>query len=114
MRLLLAALVLALAGAAPATAQGTGPAPPPSPPPPPPAEPVVADGVTAGGIDLSGLTLDQARVKLRQEIGHTIRKTVTLHRGTETAKLPTKHVAYAFDAFVTARRAVHAEADTAV
>jgi hypothetical protein len=117
MRIVLVALVLALAGAAPAAAQLQAPLPTPTPVPtvtPAPTGPVIAEGVTAGGVDVAGLTVEQARVKLRQDIGRTIRKTVTLRLKGEQARLPTKRLGYEFDAFVTARRAANADAGAKV
>jgi lipoprotein-anchoring transpeptidase ErfK/SrfK len=112
MRTVLVALVLTLAAAAPAAAQLQ--APEPTPAPVVPGEPVIAEGVTAGGVDLSGLTVEQARVALREAIGRTIRKTVTLRLKGVQARLPTKKVKYEFDAYTTAVRASEAGAGEAV
>jgi hypothetical protein len=63
-----ALLLAALAAATPAAAQSPTPTPTPAPTvtPAPTAvpEPLIAAGVTSGGVDLSGLTITQAEAAL--------------------------------------------------
>ena len=102
----------------PATAVAQSPTPPPTPvpavtpaPPPAPAPPVerrIAAGVSAGGIDVSNLTLPEASARLQQVAGPALRRTVTVRIGGHTMRLTMRSLKLAFDAERSARRAYQA------
>jgi len=62
MRLACVAILCALAAAVPAAGQDPQPQPQPAP------EPTIQQGVKAGGVDLSGLTQDQAEALLTSSL----------------------------------------------
>jgi lipoprotein-anchoring transpeptidase ErfK/SrfK len=102
----------------PASAAGQSPTPTPVPTPvptatpaPAPAPPVerrIAAGVTAGGIDVSNLTLPEASARLQQTAGPALRRTVTVRIGGHTMRLTMRSLKLSFDADRTARRAYQA------
>ncbi len=96
-RALLPALVAALAAAAPAGAQTPRPAP------------TIAAGITAGGVDLSGLTVDRATLALAPLDARAKAPVVVAVAG-HRFTLRTRRVKLAFDANRTARRALNASA----
>ncbi len=91
----------------------TSPVPAPAPtvaptvtPSPTPEPETIQPGVRAGGVDLSGQTVEEATRTLRTELGPAARRPVILRVGSERSKLATKAVNYVFDANRTARRAL--------
>ncbi len=96
LRLVLAscALVLALA-AVPATAT-----------PPLPGE-RIASGITAAGIDVSGLTVDEAAQKLEEAYGPRMQEGVIVQRADVTLRMTAKGAKVVFDALTTAKRALY-------
>lgn len=111
-----ALLLAALAAATPAAAQSPTPTPTPAPTvtPAPTAvpEPLIAAGVTSGGVDLSGLTITQAEAALNAAMAKPAKAPVQVRVAKRTFTLGTKKVKLAFDANRTARRAFHAGQDT--
>jgi hypothetical protein len=104
MRAALLSLLLVLAVAAPASAQDPVPTPAPAPAP---VEPTIAPGVTAGGIDLSGMTIAQAEAAL-EVLRPAARKPVVVAVGGKRFKLGVRKVEQNYDANRTARRAYNA------
>ena len=102
----LAALALA---AAPALAGAQGPVPPPAPVPPAPTAPA---GVTAGGVDLSGLNADQAIAKLDAELRPRVKASFRLAVAGRTFTLTAKQAHVGLDTVTTAKRAVAARPGT--
>ena len=98
----------------PATATGQSPTPTPvptvapSPTPAPPVEERIAAGVTAGGIDVSNLTLPEATARLQETAGPALRRTVAVRIGGHTMRLTMRSIKLSFDAERTARRAYQA------
>lgn len=92
---------------APASAQD---APAPAPAPAPPAEPRIAAGVKAGGIDVGGLTVTEASAKLEQLLGAKMRRDLTLRAGGRTFRLDAETAKLEFDAVTSAKRALYAKA----
>ena len=96
----------------PATAAGQSPPPTPtpvpSPMPAPPVEKRIAAGVTAGGIDVSNLTLPEASARLQDAAGPALRRTVTVRVGGHTMRLSMRSISFSFDAERSARRAYQA------
>jgi lipoprotein-anchoring transpeptidase ErfK/SrfK len=86
-------LTLALAYAGRAGAQGTS---------------TIAAGVTAGGVDLSGLTVDQAQAKLDQLVGPGLRGDVIVGAGGRVFHLTAAQAGERLDSNRTAKRAVYA------
>ncbi len=115
-RSFLATLVACVLLPATAAAQSPTPAPPPppaapapaTPTPAPPAEPRIAAGVTAGGIDVSNLTLPEATARLEQTAGPALRRTVTVRIGGHTMRLTMRSLRLSFNAERSARRAYQA------
>jgi lipoprotein-anchoring transpeptidase ErfK/SrfK len=103
---LLAALALALTAAAPAVAQDPGTTPPPPPAPQPAPEPTIKPGVTAAGIDLSGLTVTQATQKLDAELRPKLEAPFVLDSAGRRWVLSAKASMLTFDSARTARRAL--------
>ncbi|HEU4975799.1 MAG TPA: L,D-transpeptidase [Baekduia sp.] len=113
----LVVLVVAALGAAPAAASAADPAPatpPTSSPTPAPTlpapEPTVPDGVSAGGVDLSGATLAEAQTRLEATIGPRVRRPFVLRVGHRRFALRAKTSKLDLDALTTAKRAVRATA----
>ncbi len=105
--------VIALGLAGPAAAQ-TVPAPTPAPtvtpaPTPAPPAPTIAAGITAGGIDLSGMTVEQAEAALAPLAAPATAPVIVAVAG-KRYTLKTRKVKLAFDANRTARRALNASA----
>ena len=98
----LGALVSLLALVAPAAAQGPAPAPAPEP------EPRVQPGVSAGGVDLSNLTLAEATAKLDGELTTHLKRDLVFDAAGRTFRLTAVTGKFAFDADLTARRALKA------
>jgi lipoprotein-anchoring transpeptidase ErfK/SrfK len=93
---------------APSAAHAQVPTPTPTPAPAPqPQEQRIAQGVFAGGVDLSNLTIPEAEAKLHvldAPLAAPVRISVADHHFTITAK----QVKFAFDALRTAKRAYYA------
>jgi hypothetical protein len=107
-RAVLPTALIILAAAVPATARAQEPAPTPTPAP----EPTIAAGVTAGGVDLSGMTITQAEAALNGALAKPARAPVVVAVAGKRFTLRAKDVKLAFDANRTARRAYHAGLDT--
>ena len=104
---LLASLALGLTAAAPAVAQApppTTPAPAPQPAP----EPTIKPGITAGGVDLSGLTVTQATQKLDAELRPKLEAPFILDAAARKWVLSAKGSKLTFDSARTARSALAA------
>jgi lipoprotein-anchoring transpeptidase ErfK/SrfK len=86
-------LALALVLALPAAGQGTA---------------TIAAGVSAGGVDLSGLTVDQAQAKLDQVVGPGLRGDVIVGAGGRVFHLTAVQAGERLDSNRTAKRAVYA------
>jgi len=98
-RVLLFALVsCALFGASVAGAQST----------------TIAPGVSAGGVDLSGLTADQATAKLHSALDKKLAETLFLGAGGRLFHLTATEAGVKFDAAQTAQDALAAKANTKV
>lgn len=95
----------ALAVAAPAAALAATPKQSP-----PPAAGVpgarIAPGISAGGVDLSGLTVTEATGRLRSALGPHLARPVAVDVGGETFRLTVKDAKFVFDANATAKAAV--------
>jgi lipoprotein-anchoring transpeptidase ErfK/SrfK len=102
MRLTCVAILCALAAAAPAAGQD------PQPAPPPPAEPAIAQGVTAGGVDLSGLTQEQAEALLASSLQAPLAQDFVLGAAGIPFTLTMKQAKLKFDAHATAKHALAA------
>ncbi|MEA2266006.1 MAG: hypothetical protein QOE27_1589, partial [Solirubrobacteraceae bacterium] len=87
-------LTLALAYAGRAGAQGTS---------------TIAAGVTAGGVDLSGLTVDQAQAKLDQLVGPGLRGDVIVGAGGRVFHLTAAQAGERLDSNRSAKRALYAK-----
>jgi lipoprotein-anchoring transpeptidase ErfK/SrfK len=74
----------------------------------------VPQGVSAGGIDLSGATLDEARIRLETGIGGRINQDLILGASGKPWTLKMADAKLAFDALTTAKRALRAKAPGAV
>jgi lipoprotein-anchoring transpeptidase ErfK/SrfK len=70
----------------------------------------VPQGVTAGGIDLSGQTLDQARITLETSIGGRVNQALVLGAAGKPWTLTPEQAKLTFDALTTAKRALRAKA----
>jgi len=92
-RICLGCAVLAVA-AAPARGQDQQP------------EPTIAPGVSAGGVDLSNLTVEQATAKLNAELGPALAQDLLLGAAGRPFKLTMADARLHFDAAATARRAL--------
>jgi lipoprotein-anchoring transpeptidase ErfK/SrfK len=103
-RSLIVLLVVALAAAVPAVASAAKKQAPKDPT-------NVPAGVTAGGVDLSGLTLADAQARLEGAIGPKANADLTLGAAGKPWKLnPAKDAKLQFDALTTAKRAIRAKA----
>jgi lipoprotein-anchoring transpeptidase ErfK/SrfK len=94
-RPLLVLLVAALAAAPPASAMAKDPTNVPA-------------GVSAGGIDLSGATLDEARIRLETGIGGRVNQDLVLGAAGRPWTLKPADAKLQFDALTTAKRALRA------
>jgi lipoprotein-anchoring transpeptidase ErfK/SrfK len=90
------ALLLAIAAAPAARAQA------------PTAQPRIAAGVSAAGVDLSGLTLDEAAGRLYTTFAHTLGSPVSTHVAGRKIALQPADAKLAFDVNKSARRAYNA------
>jgi hypothetical protein len=79
------------------------PAPEPSPPPP-----RIAAGVTAGGVELGGLTVEEAAAKLKSKLRRRLRRHLVVRVGGRRFGLRMRRVRLKLDAARTARRALKA------
>ena len=104
MRLACAAILCALLAAAPAVAQD--PPPPPPPPPAPAPEPTIAQGVKAGGVDLSGMTQEQAEAALTAALQEPLAKDFVLSASGLRFHLTMVQAKLKFDAHATAKHAL--------
>jgi lipoprotein-anchoring transpeptidase ErfK/SrfK len=68
---------------------------------------VIAAGVSAGGVDLGGLTVDAAAAKLQSVLTPHLSRDVVVGAGGVAYRLPTADAKLAFDALRTAQRAAH-------
>lgn len=103
-----AALAACAVFAAPAAAQSPPVAPAPAPAPAAPPVKRIAAGVTAGGIDVSNLTVPEAAGRLEQQAGPQLRRTVTVRVGGHTMRLAMRSISLSFDAQRSALRAYQA------
>jgi len=111
-RRLPALCAVALALAVPAAAGAQGIPPPATPPAPSPAPATVKPGVTAAGIDLSGLTLEQATAKLDLELRPKVEAPFVLTAGGRRWTLTAKRAKLTLDSLRTAKRALYARKGT--
>jgi lipoprotein-anchoring transpeptidase ErfK/SrfK len=102
MRLACVAILCALAAAAPAAGQD------PQPAPPPPPEPTIQQGITAGGVDLSGLTQEQAEALLASSLQTPLAQDFVLGAAGIPFTLTMKAAKLKFDAHATAKHALAA------
>ena len=93
-----ALLVAAVLPAAPTLAQDA-----------PPQEERIAQGVSAGGVDLSNLTVDEARVKLELALGQALQQDLQIGVAGRLWTLKMADAKLAFDPLVTAKRALKAQ-----
>jgi L,D-transpeptidase catalytic domain/Putative peptidoglycan binding domain len=70
----------------------------------------VPAGVSAGGIDLSGATLDEARIRLETGIGGRVNQDLVLGAAGRPWTLKAADAKLTFDALTTAKRALRAKA----
>jgi hypothetical protein len=101
MRLACASLLCALLVAAPAVAQD----PQPQPPQPAP-EPTIAQGVKAGGVDLSGMTQEQAEAALTAALAAPLARDLFLGASGIQFRLTMAQAKLRFDAHATAKHAL--------
>jgi predicted N-acetyltransferase YhbS len=90
---LLLALCLAMIAAAPAGAQTND------------ESAIIGPGTTAGGVDLSNLTITQAAAKLEQELAPRLLAPVTVRIGHRRFRIGGERARVKLDALRTARRA---------
>lgn len=100
MRLACAAILCALAAAAPAVAQDPQPQPAP--------EPTIAQGVKAGGVDLGGMTQEQAQAALTAALQAPLARDFVLSAGGIRFPLTMAQAKLRFDAAATAAHALAA------
>jgi lipoprotein-anchoring transpeptidase ErfK/SrfK len=103
MRLAAATIVCALMVAAAAPAQEPQPQPQPAP------EPTIAQGVKAGGVDLSGLTQAQAEARLTEVLTAPLSQDLVLGAAGVPFTLTMQAAKLKFDAHVTAQHALEAQ-----
>lgn len=84
------------AGAVPAAAQA-----------PQPGERIAA-GISAGGVDVSGLTVDEAASRLNASLRSKLERDVVVRRAGKTFRLSAKRAKLRFDHVTTAKRALYA------
>src|SRR3981189_2954434 len=70
----------------------------------------VPAGVSAGGVDLSGATLDEARIRLETSVGARVNQPVVLGAAGRPWTLTPEQAKLSFDALTTAKRALRATA----
>ena len=98
--LLLTILIGALAAPA-ASAQAQAPAP---------AEPRIRAAVLVAGVDIGGLTVAEARLRLKDALGPAYREPVVIQAAGKSFKLARRTIRFRFDARATARQALAAGA----
>ena len=98
---LAAATVLCALAAVPAFAQDPQPQPAP--------EPTIAQGVKAGGVDLSGLTQEQAQELLTSSLGDALDKDFVVGAAGLPFTLTMAQAKLKFDAHATAKHALAAQ-----
>lgn len=109
-----AAGALSVASAAPAGAQDPAATPAPAPAATPaPDDRRIAPGITAGGIDVGGLTVTEAAAKLEQLLGAKVRRDVVLKTAGRTFRLDAETAKLTFDTVTSAKRALYAKAPDA-
>jgi lipoprotein-anchoring transpeptidase ErfK/SrfK len=101
MRRVLLASLLSLAILAPAAAGQA----------PPPAEPRIAPGTKAAGIDVGGLTVAEAQAALQQAAGARLAKNVSVEVAGRRFRLSMRRLRLEFDAERSAKRAYYAGRD---
>lgn len=74
---------------------------------------VIGRGVSAGGVPLSGLTVDQATSRLQSALGPHLARDVIVRIGARAVRLTAGQAGLRFDPRLTAVRAQHAVADAA-
>jgi lipoprotein-anchoring transpeptidase ErfK/SrfK len=105
-------LLLILLSAAVAVPVASAQAPTPTPTPPPaPAEPTIAPGTKAGGIDVGGLTVAQATQRLSEVAGPPLARNLAVHVAGRQFRLTAKRLRLKFDAAHSAKRAYYAGRD---
>jgi lipoprotein-anchoring transpeptidase ErfK/SrfK len=72
---------------------------------------VIAPGVTAGGVDLGGQTIDTAVATLQLGVGTAAERAVTVRSAGRTFTLTAEDAGVRFDALTTAKRAYYAGLD---
>jgi lipoprotein-anchoring transpeptidase ErfK/SrfK len=97
-------ILLAAVLAAPASAQVPTPTPTPAPPP---AEPTIAVGTKAGGIDVGGLTIAQAQQRLADVAGPPLARNISVDVAGRHFKLTNGRLRFKFDALRSAKRAYY-------
>ena len=102
MRLACVAILCAVLAAVPAAGQDPQPAPAPAP------EPTIAQGAKAGGVDLSGMTQDQAEAALNAALQVPLARDFVLSASGIRFHLTMKQAKLAFDAHATAKHALAA------
>lgn len=73
----------------------------------------IAPAISAGGVDVSGLTVDEAAQRLEEAYGARLRQDLLVQRADMTFRLTANGAKVAFDAPLTARRALYAGRDRA-
>jgi lipoprotein-anchoring transpeptidase ErfK/SrfK len=105
-------LLLILLSAAVTVPVALAQAPTPTPTPPPaPAEPTIAPGTKAGGIDVGGLTVAQATQRLNEAAGPPLARNIAVHVAGRRFRLTPKRLHLTFDAETSAKRAYYAGRD---
>jgi len=102
---LLSATIL-LPGAVASAQTTTGPSGPAGPAD----ERRIAPGVTAGGVDVGGLTVAEAAAKLETTLGATVRRDVVLKVGARAFTITAADAKLEFDTLTSAKRALYAKA----
>jgi lipoprotein-anchoring transpeptidase ErfK/SrfK len=106
--LLLTLVVLALPAAAAAQDPVPTATPTATPEPTPAPEPRIREGVFAGGVDLSNLTVPEATAKLQQALSPVFAQDVVVEVAKRTYRVRPGRIDFSFDAERTARRAYQA------
>jgi lipoprotein-anchoring transpeptidase ErfK/SrfK len=105
-------LLLILLSAAVTVPVALAQAPTPTPTPAPaPAEPTIAPGTKAGGIDVGGLTVAQATQRLNEAAGPPLARNIAVHVAGRRFRLTPKRLHLKFDPETSAKRAYYAGRD---
>ena len=80
-------------------------------PPPAPAEPTIAPGTKAGGIDVGGLTVAQATQRLNEVAGAPLARNIAVHVAGRRFRLTPARMRLKFDPEISAKRAYYAGRD---